>query len=549
MTDKTNTLLAFLTIYNGSIPTVKACNDNFTEMLGFSESQIKHVPLADKLVLCEESSFLHLDDLFRSAMTTSGGVFTSAKMFNSFHYAVSVKLHCVHEENDLFTLYLSVSENKSVDPISTLPNGWALTSRVNYLINQQKMSLKNVILIILEADNFSTINYRYDYAIGDQYLILLGERLQNIMKGFGFVIRFSNAKFAILIEDYEQLPEDILYKRIELICQNLCSTLAEPIWISEQLPITKSFSIGVSSPGYDYNCYHSMDIAAETEKEKAKKYSINKYFIASAEPAEELLTRKLIIEALPEAIIKHQIQVHYQPQYDMKSRELTGLEALSRWNDENLGFIPPNIFVAITEDIGLHFEFDLWVFEKVCTQLMDWQYQEIQVPRVAINISFKTMEMTTFIERIKYILNKTGCPTHFIELEVTETSSINNTKMLVDNMLKVKELGMHIAVDDFGTGYSSLSLVRTFHLSLDKLKLDRSLVDKVCHTELDRNFIKHIIELGKILNLSVLAEGVETQEQLDLLMELGCDYAQGYYFSKALPSDDIARLIENNHTS
>jgi len=547
MTDDRAILLASLTIYNGSIRTVQACNENFTEMLGFSESKIKHVPLADKLVLSEESSFLNIDDLFQSAMDSCGGAFTSAKIFNNFHYAVSVKLHCIHEENDIFTLYFSVLENKSIDPISKLPNGWALTSRVNYLINHQKLSLKNIILIILESDNFSTINYRYDYAIGDQYLVLLGMRLQNIMKELGFVIRFANAKYAILIEDYEQLPQDVLYKRIELICQNLCTALEKPIWISDQLQITKSFSIGVSSPGLDYNCYHSMDIAAETEKEKAKKYSINKYFIASPEPADELLTRKLIIEALPEAIIKHQIEVHYQPQYDIKSRELIGLEALSRWNDESLGTIPPNIFVAITEDIGLHFEFDLWVFEKVCTQVVIWQYQQIKIPRVAINVSFKTMEMTTFIDRIKYILKKTGCPTLFIELEVTETSSINNIKMLTDNMLKVKVLGMHIAVDDFGTGYSSLSLVRTFHSSLDKLKLDRSLVEKVCQTELDRNFIRHIIELGKILNLNVLAEGVETQEQLDYLIELGCDYAQGYYFSKVLPSECISRLIENNN--
>lgn len=548
MTDNSKTLLACLTIYSGSIRTVKACNDVFTETLGFSESQIMHVPLAEKLILNDESAFLTLDHLFKSALSTNGGVFTSAKMFNNLHYAVSVKLHCVYEDNNIFNLYFSISENKSIDPISKLPNGWALSSRINYLINNQKLSLKHMVLVILESDNFSTINYRYDYGIGDQYLVLLGKILQNTVKGFGFVIRFSNAKYAVLIEDYEKLSQDILYKRIELICQNLCLSLAKPISISNDLQITKSFSIGVSSPGYDYSCYHSMEIAAETEKSKAKKYSINKYFIASSDPAEELLTRKLIIEALPEAIIKNQIEVYYQPQYDMKSRALIGLEALSRWSEPHLGFILPNIFVPITEDIGLHFEFDLWLFEKVCTQIITWQQQQLQIPRVAINISFKTMEMTTFTDRIKYILKKTGCSTHFIELEVTETSSINNTKMLSENMLEVKRLGMHIAVDDFGTGYSSLSLVRTFHSSLDKLKLDRSLVDKICHTELDRNFIRHIIELGKILNLRVLAEGVETQEQLDLLIELGCDYAQGYHFSKALPSDYITQLIQENYS-
>lgn len=544
MANDTTTLLATLTICNNNICTVITCNDAFTELLGFSESNIKNIPLADNLVLSEGGAFSDLEALFASAIITDGGVISTAKIFNSLHYAVSVKLHCVYEGNNIFKLNFRISEDKSIDPVSRLPNGWALTSRISYLNKIHNISLKNMVLIIVEADNFSAINFRYDYAVGDEYLVRLGKRLQKAVKSFGFVIRFSNAKYAILIEDYEKLSAPIIYKHIELICENLCVALVKPIRVSDQLAITKSFSLGVSSPGFEYNCYHSMQIAAEAEKQKSKKYSINKFFIASPEATSGFLRRKLIIEALPQAIAMHQIQVYYQPQYDIKSNRLTGLEALSRWDDDALGNIPPNIFVAIAEDIGLHFEFDLWVFEKVCTQLNRWQKNNIRVPRIAINISFKTMEMSTFIERIKTILKKTGCPTYFLELEVTETSSINNTVMLSKNMLQVKKLGIHIAVDDFGAGYSSLSLIRTFHLSLDKLKLDRSLVDKICHTQLDKNFIKHIIELGKILNVSVLAEGVETKQQLDLLIELGCDYAQGYYFSKALASNDIVRLME-----
>jgi EAL domain-containing protein (putative c-di-GMP-specific phosphodiesterase class I) len=320
--------------------------------------------------------------------------------------------------------------------------------------------------------------------------------------------------------------------------------LTKPITVSETLEITKSFSIGVSSPGFEYDCFHSMDIAAETEKQKSKKYSINKYYIATSDPTRELLTKKLIIDALPQAISQHKIQVYYQPQYDIITHKLIGFEALSRWYDETLGNITPDVFVTITEEIGLHFEFDLWVFEKVCRQIVEWQKKAMLVPRIAINISFKTMEMSSFIERIKVIVDKTGCPTNLLELEVTETSSITNATMLSANMLQIKSLGMYIAIDDFGTGYSSLSLIRSFSLSIDKLKLDRSLIDKVCHTQLDRNFVKHIIELGKILNVAVLAEGVETQQQLDLLTELGCDYVQGYYFSKALPNEEIVPLIQ-----
>jgi len=548
MHDNSKTLLAAITVYRGSVNMVTSCNDAFIELSGFSQATIRNLHLQSKLIFDKSHPYSTLDALFDETMHSDEGVITSAKIFNQFYYTVSVKLHCVYEGADTFKLYFNISENKSIDPITKLPNGWALISRVNYLLDSGRFALKDMVLLVLEADNFSAINFRYDYTIGDQYLTLLGQRLQSLLKSFGFVIRFSNAKYAILIEDNENLSKVVLRNRIELICQNLCFSLDEPIMISDDLAISKSFSIGVSAPGYEYHSYHAMQIAAETVKQKAKKYSINNYFIATPEPKEDFLRYKLVIEALPKAMSADIIDIHYQPQYDMHTQALVGLEALSRWTDPSLGVIQPDIFVAITEEIGLHFEFDLWVFEKVCKQLTLWQRQSIHVPRIAINVSFKTMEMSDFIERIKQILVRTNCPTHFIELEVTETASINNDKMLSDNMLQVKALGMHIALDDFGTGYSSLSLIRNFHHSINKLKLDRSLVDKICHTELDRNFIKHIIELGRMLDVRVLAEGVETQQQFELLIELGCDYVQGYLFSKALPLSEIIELIKEDNT-
>ena len=540
MTNNRKTLLAALTIHNG---TIMDCNEAFTELFGFTTQQLKHMPIENKLVLSENSEFTNLQTLCNAAIATEEGLFTTAGMFNHLHYVVAVKLHCVAQGNNTFTLHFCIAKNKSIDPISELPNGWALTSRINYLTNNKCLTLKEMVLIIIEVDNFSTINYRYDYLVGDQYLVMLGKRLQQSAKDFGFVIRYSNAKFAILIEDHNNLSSQQLMNKIELICKHLCSDLIKPVAISADIEINKSFSIGVSSPGFEYDCYHSMQIAAETEKQKARRYSINKYYIAPPVPTDELLNKKLITDALPLAIAQDKIQLHYQPQYDIKTNKLIGFEALSRWYDESLGYISPDIFVAITEDIGLHFEFDLWVFEKACRQLVKWKIGAIVVPRIAINVSFKTMEMSTFIERIKIILDQTGCPTHLLELEITETSSITNASMLSANMLQIKELGMYISIDDFGTGYSSLSLIRNFYLSIDKLKLDRSLIDKVCHTQLDKNFVKHIIKLGKILKVAVLAEGVETQQQLDLLIELGCDYAQGYYFSKPVPLEEVPALI------
>lgn len=546
MLNSTKSLLASVTIYCRSNSIVKSCNRAFTDLLGFTESEIKNIPLADKLLLGEEASFLTLEALFSAARVSDEGVFTKAKMFNSLHYAVTIELHCVYKKEDTFELYFHVIENKSIDPISGLPNGWALISRINYLSRNQHLTLKNMVLIVVEADNFSSINFRYDYTTGDEYLAVLGRKLQDIFKGFAFVIRFSNAKFAILIEDYEKLSPPVLTTKVVQICKSLCTELEKPVKLSNNIEIIKSFSIGVSSPNFPYDSYLSMQIAAESETQKSKKYSINTYSIASSDPQSDFLTRKLIIEALPQAMIQSDIKIHYQPQYDILTEQLIGLEALSRWYEPTLGHIPPNIFVAIAEDIGMHFEFDLWVFEKVCHQIMEWKQEKITVPRIAVNVSFKTMEMSTLIVRIQQILKKTACPCYLLELEITETSSFHDSHMLSRNILNVKSLGIHIAIDDFGTGYSSLNLIRTFHLSIDKLKLDRSLIDKVCETELDKNFTRHIIELGKILNISVLAEGVETQEQFELLTELGCNSVQGYYFSKAQNSEDIKILLNKS---
>jgi len=539
MPDKRQTLLASLTLHAGL---VKSCNNAFTELFGFSSREIENTLLTDKLVL-KGSSFSDLEALLSASIVSVNGALGSAKLFNNLHYQVPVKLHCLYEGDQYFTFYFCVSDNKSIDPITGLPNGWALRSRIDYLMDRYHLTLKNMALIIVDVDNFSTINYRFDYFVGDDYLVEVGKILQQTMKEKGFVVRYSNAKYAILIhEEACELSFDF-FQHVKSICEDLCQVLVNPIAISLERIISKSFSIGVSHPGFEYNCYHSMQISAETEMQKAKKYSTNKYYIALPEVQDKLLLRKLIIDCLPQAMTSNIINVYYQPQYTIIGEKLIGLEALSRWHDNDLGHIPPDLFVSIAEDIGMHFEFDLWVFETVCLQINDWLDKNIVLPRVAINISFKTMEMSTFIERIKAVLDKTGCPASLLELEATETGSISNFNVLSDNMLALKALGIHIAVDDFGSGYSSLSLTRNFCASLDKLKLDRSLIEQACLSPLDKQFTRHVIELGKILNLKVLAEGVETKEQLLLLTELGCDYVQGYYFSKAMSCEETTQLL------
>jgi len=167
------------------------------------------------------------------------------------------------------------------------------------------------------------------------------------------------------------------------------------------------------------------------------------------------------------------------------------------------------------------------------------------VPRVSVNVSFKSLEMPEFVQRVTQIIETSACPANLIEIEVTETTSINNINNLINHVRQVKALGIHIAIDDFGVGYSSLSLIRRLHNVIDKLKLDKSLIDNLCHAQIDQEFIRHIIELGNVLGLDVLAEGIEHHDQQSLLQQLGCKFGQGYFFEKPLPPAQIVSYLEN----
>lgn len=478
------------------------------------------------------------------AQTGDGGVLAQARLSDGYHYPLLVKVHCAClGASGRHRLCFQILENKSLDPITGLRNGWAIRCRANHLLEVANRHPVNLALIILSVDNFSAINFRYDYDIGDLFLTVVGQKLQQRVGNQGLVVRYSNAKFGLLVEDQAGISESSFNARVSRLCKALCRMGDTPLQLSDDLAIQRSVSIGVSAEGLCYPDYHAMEVAAENALQEAKRVSLSNFVFGEKQISGGIVYHKLIIDAFPQAIEQSQIQIHYQPQYSLSSGRLIGLEALSRWHHAELGYIAPDVFVAIAEEIGLHFEFDLWVFQQVCRQIVAWQHQQVPVAKVAINISFKTLEMSTFIERLEQILAVTHCSTDHLELEITETANARNIAQLRQNIVRARQLGISIAVDDFGTGYSSLQLIRNFCRSLDKLKLDRTLTENICNTTLDRKFVQQIIALSRVLNVEVLAEGVETAEQAQLLRELGCHYAQGYYYHKALPAHAIEPLL------
>ena len=532
--------LPILIIRNGQI---KSCNDMFSTLIGLTYLEIVDATINDLLHLDNNKNMINLDSLFDNSGANEEGVFASGELVDCNFYHLKVELHCKKIAHNEFKLCFKVIQNKAIDPISGLPNGWAMSARASHFFNTVNSTTPKMRLLVLSVDNFSTINFRYGFDAGDNYLSVLGKKLQSILSESGLVVRLSNARFGILIENKCRLSSVELNAYIVNICEQLCNLSQGSLILNNGIKVNKSFSIGISAEHTEYDSYFAMEIAAETAMRESERHSNSQYCFAKVEMKPDLMTNKLIIDEFPNAIEKSLIKIHYQPQYEFENNKLVGFEALSRWMHKDLGYISPDVFIRIAEDIGLHFEFDLWVFTQVCHQIVQWREEYVYSPRIAINISFKTLEMTDFVTRLQSIIEHSGCPTNLLEIEVTETASISNMITLIDNVRAVKKLGINIAIDDFGTGYSSLSLVRTLRSSLDTLKIDRSLVADICSSPLDREFARKVIGLGEVLEVKVLAEGVETLAQRDLLQELGCDYAQGYYFDKALTVKSAEKLI------
>lgn len=537
-----NILLPVVTVKKGVIIT---CNDVFTELLGFNLLDIVGSQLQALLTVEEQANQVGscFEEFLSDAALSEQGVYAMATLQDQHHYSLPVKVHCRAMAAETFELCFRVLENKSIDPITNLPNGWAIKSQGKYLFNTPEKVFGNLVLLVVSVDNFSSINFRYGFEVGDNYLCALGDLLQSTVREHGLVVRYSNAEYGILVENHKGLSTESFNSFIIQLCQTLFDLTTSPLLLDDGIKVLKTFSIGLSSPYARYENYFAMEIAAETAMREAQKCSHSSFCVATPQITDELLTNKLIIDELPHAIEQHQFDIYYEPQYDLNSGALVGFEALSRWWHKELGYIAPEVFVGVAEDIGLNYQFDLWVFTQVCAQVAAWQQQGIDTPRVAINISFKTLEMRTFVSQIADIIEQTNCPTALIEIEITETTSVNDMKAVAENILTVRNMGINFAVDDFGSGYSSLSLIRAFHLSFKKLKLDRTLIENICNSNLDKEFARHIIGLGRVLQVKVLAEGVETLEQRNLLQELGCDYAQGYFFNKALSKQATEQLI------
>ncbi len=421
------------------------------------------------------------------------------------------------------------------DFLTGLPNRMLVNDRVNQAIAFASRHAKKVAVLFLDLDGFKHINDSLGHAIGDKLLQSITRRLVDCVRGSDTVSRQGGDEFVVLLSEVEQSGDAAITAR------RMLQAVAEAHFI-DQHDLHVTTSIGVSVYPDDGLDAETLIKNADTAMYQAKENGRQSYQFFKPAMNVRAVERQSIEEGLRRALERHEFALHYQPKVNLKSGEITGAEALLRWTHPTRGFVPPIQFIPIAEDCGLILPIGNWVLREACKQARAWLDAGLPLATMAVNISAMEFRDDRFLQGVFAILQETGLDPSALELELTESVLMKRAESAQSILKALRAKGVQIAVDDFGTGYSSLSYLRKF--PIDALKIDQSFVRQITTAPDDTTIVTAIIAMGRSLKLRVVAEGVETPEELAFLHAQQCDEAQGYYFSRPVLPQQFARLLK-----
>jgi len=420
------------------------------------------------------------------------------------------------------------------DTLTDLPNRVLFTDRLKDAIDMAKMTSAKIAVVFFDINDFKKLNDLLGHYVGDRLLIDLSNKLKASLQLYETSYRFSGDEFAIFIENIFQKEEII--KFIDIIKKIFNSPFNVD---NHTIHISSSFGISIF-PDHGESVEELIK-NADTAMYKAKEIGRNNYQFYDDNMRDEVLKKLNIEKHLRNALEKDELYLCYQPQVDSKSCKIRGCEALLRWKSADLGMVSPVEFIPIAEETGLIIPIGEWVLEKACETNKRWQKEYNSNMIMSVNISPVQLKQLNFAEKVKCILDKNGLKPELLELEITENILIDSFDF-VDMLGELKKLGVKISLDDFGTGFSSLSYITK--LPINTLKIDKTFVDHIEAGSKERAVIESIIYLIHKLKLEVIAEGVETKEQLEYMIQLNCDNIQGFLFCKPLIESDLKEIIE-----
>ncbi|WP_187428016.1 hypothetical protein ROLI_001280 [Roseobacter fucihabitans] len=393
-------------------------------------------------------------------------------------------------------------------------------------------------VFLVDLDGFKQVNDSYGHGVGDRLLQVVARRLCDGIAANDFVARLGGDEFLVLMKTPQELPVATL----TAIGDRMVRDLSQP-YLVDHLDLSLSASVGLARFPQDSRDGEDLLVQVDLALYAAKNGGRNQCRMFVQEMQKGLQKRLIITERLKAAVAREEIVPFYQPQYSLVDGGLVGCEALARWADAELGFVGPDIFIPIAEQTGLVTVLGEQLLKRACLDALTWSTPDrgLGCPMVCVNISPIQFERDDIAKMVRRVLDDTGLPAARLEIEVTESVLIADTQKAAATLLELSDMGVTIALDDFGTGYSSLSYLRS--LPLNRLKIDRTFVRDM-HERPAQQIVNAIIQLGANLGLCVIAEGVETEEQRQMLAKMGCQDGQGYLFSAAVPARDVHRLIE-----
>jgi len=520
-------------------------NEAFSRVSGYAVADV--LDQLPNMLTVDEQQEAHLRYVLKQLhqhSTWEGEVWLKRR--SGEHYPAWVGITAVlDDEGDLASyvcFFSDISERKAseqrihrlayYDALTHLPNRTLFQDRLHTALQSAERQKSWVVLMFLDLDRFKPINDSLGHAAGDRMLKEMATRLLGCVAEDDTVARMGGDEFTLLLQP--RVSREMALNRAIHVAEQILASLVRP-FVLEGREFFVTASIGIALSPQDGNELSQLMKNADTAMYHAKERGKNNFQFYQADMNASALERLELESDLRHALDQNEFVLYYQPQFSGDGKRLTGAEALLRWRHPRRGLVPPGDFIPVLEELGLVVDVGDWVIDEACRQLKTWHQNKVRVPKVSVNISARQFSDGQLGTRIATILKETGLPPACLELELTESILMREVNEALQILASLKNLGLSIAVDDFGTGYSSLNYLKQF--PIDVLKIDRTFVDGLPSGEQDAQIARAIIAMAHSLNLAVIAEGVETHEQLDFLREHGCDEVQGYLFGRPMPAN------------
>jgi len=468
---------------------------------------------------------------------------------NGEMYPALMSINAVYDESGKPTHYVSIFNDITLkketeyrleelayfDALTGLPNRLLFRDRLNHEIASCRRHRSKLAVIFIDLDHFKLINDSQGHLAGDKLLEVIGKRLLAKGRDTDTISRMGGDEFTVVLTDVID-PE-----QISVFVRDLLAAISAPMTIFGK-SVQIGASAGVAIYPEDGEDMESLIKNADIALYQAKEQGRNTYHFYSIDLQEKILARIGLERDLRAAIDENQFVLHYQPKFDLQTREIIGMEALVRWQHPEEGLVPPSRFIPLAEETGLIVPIGEWVLETACQQVSQWRSGFNRKLRVAVNLSAAQLKMENLVHRVRDIINKCDLTHDSVELELTESMVMEDVDRALVMMDKLRQLGIHLSIDDFGTGYSSLGYLKRF--PLDSVKIDKSFVQDLGKEGHDAAIIGAIIAMADKLRMNVIAEGIESETHLRLLLQAGCTEGQGYYLGKPMPAEELTAMLQ-----